>query len=1305
MVEERTESNAAPDVAVSPKQGVEAAEANGDPSRPVVLKSLAPEYLDGEHALYVDHLLRAVADKTVLNIALTGRYGSGKSSILDHFYDRARQKKLDIQRISINTLGPDEEEDITNRIQKELVKQLVYRAAPGAIRRSRFARSAVLTRWQLTRNSAFFAAVAAGLLWLTGVRPSLGQGGGAWFLQAGAFLLFILLLALVLGVASEFLSARRVSQVTAVGTTIHLEDKPESYFDKYLDELVVYFEATDPDIVIFEDLDRFDDPRIFDSLRELNTLINSSSHWASRSKGLRFIYAIKDSLFEQLGKESSESDEKEQGGEEGAKNSSSEKEAAHTALPEKARKRDTAAEAVERANRTKFFEVVIPIVPFLSHSNARDHLIGLLEEVQMGRGDQIDRRLIDIVARHSTDMRLMINIRNEYVVFAERLLWGNRGAPGLDANALFALVAYKNFHLADFEALPHRGSVLDLLEAERRKFVREAIERLESERRELHRVNAVQREQALTAKKLGERLSVFAASVGGEARHLQVGDQTFDFSDAEEVATWKHIVDAGSLVIHAGLPYTPRIQEISNDLLKALFFEGADPEVWLPADQETLLEERSAIDQKIASIRGNSYAGLARYVDSKSNPGGFEAVIKSTLTSELARELVLQGFIDRYYAEYATVFYGSFLGVEVANYFRNAVWPNEMDLDTVFKKAAEVANVLEQAPEGFTGSRSVLNPSIVRYLVRYRPELASEVVGYLVTHESKVTFAFLKSFFGSGTQAERPVAETDKEGVPTAENELVKGERGDAAADTPEEGSVLAAKTQFVALLAAHPWAGLFNYLAAVDSMPDEATQTALLDAALRGVVDADAFELNDQAAELIRCRHEELSAFISEPQSPDDDNIATVFALSRRARLVAPALRPLSSAMRNYFVQDWRYDLTADNLRSALGLDREAPILLEEIYRDAAVSGFCRENIDDYLAAVENDPHTKWIAMTPDGLIQALVDRHVTWSDDQKKRILGLGSPDAALPDIGKIPTETWPVLAAADRMVPSLDNLAKYAVQYGVDQSLASVLVPSNGEPISVVHLTAVEKIVAQNFALQVLDASDTLTLDARVAIARQVHDELKLGDVEVTALKQPEDGLLAMLLRANMVSDSAATFKHFLAMGWASVSAAFEASTRIYNFLKPDLIAGHELDLLQDSQVPDRVKQKVLRDFDSYLASLTDTSLTAVLPIARRLQVPIPLAHLETAAPHVGTPDDVLWHIAKLVASGQSASGGRTVLRVLAALGGEYSGFGGGPGQEIDLQRTDSTAAIIEYLKRAELVTTLRGTNKQCLKLRLS
>lgn len=130
----------------------------------IELRSLAPEYIDDHHKTYVSRLNAAASDSRNKNIALTGRYGTCKSSILDEFtkgqetpqaetFDRkasgdkstkGKGKKRGkrkpspkkVLRISINTLEPDKGEDLTNRIQKELVKQLVYRAKPGEVRGS-----------------------------------------------------------------------------------------------------------------------------------------------------------------------------------------------------------------------------------------------------------------------------------------------------------------------------------------------------------------------------------------------------------------------------------------------------------------------------------------------------------------------------------------------------------------------------------------------------------------------------------------------------------------------------------------------------------------------------------------------------------------------------------------------------------------------------------------------------------------------------------------------------------------------------------------------------------------------------------------------------------------------------------------------------------------------------------------------------------------------------------------------------------------------------------------------------------------
>ncbi|MFR1060992.1 MAG: hypothetical protein ACLSEY_11190 [Enterocloster sp.] len=52
------------------------------------------------------------------------------------------------------------------------------------------------------------------------------------------------------------------------------EERDDSYFDKYLNEVLYLFENADADVIVFEDMDRFNANRIFERLREVNTLAN-----------------------------------------------------------------------------------------------------------------------------------------------------------------------------------------------------------------------------------------------------------------------------------------------------------------------------------------------------------------------------------------------------------------------------------------------------------------------------------------------------------------------------------------------------------------------------------------------------------------------------------------------------------------------------------------------------------------------------------------------------------------------------------------------------------------------------------------------------------------------------------------------------------------------------------------------------------------------------------------------------------------------------------------------------------------------
>lgn len=527
------------------------------------LRSLASSYQAEHHDTYVEHLERAVEDAKNENVALTGRYGTGKSSVLDKFEEKHQGKVL---RVTITTLGPDRDgEGLTNRIQKELVKQLIYRTEPSELRSSRFARTDPIASKDAWIQAAVATAVLGLFLGLGGWLPDVAifPNDLSWtWRSVGAILPFVLAWLLFYGAATTIawwlrmaLDSRIITSLSTAGASITLGERDDTYFDTYLDELVTYFDRGGEDYVIFEDLDRFDDPAIFDSLRELNTILNASPRRIAVAPGrqLCFIYAIKDSLFERLAER-----EPEQKDDRGKAEADSRADDEKTAGPRENVEDRTKAQRealAERANRTKFFDVVIPLVPFLSHRNARDVLEKELAQRSVPAGT-VSRALLSLVARYVTDMRLLLNILNEFTVYAQRLLWVNHPAPELTGDRLFALVAYKNFHLADFEAIPVRKSALDDLDRAHRTLVRHAVSTRQVERKRARDSVLTETGQSALADRLGREL-VFAARAVlfsnqrnlRELARYRVGAEHFAVSKVRTIEFWEAVVQHQSISV------------------------------------------------------------------------------------------------------------------------------------------------------------------------------------------------------------------------------------------------------------------------------------------------------------------------------------------------------------------------------------------------------------------------------------------------------------------------------------------------------------------------------------------------------------------------------------------------------------------------------------------------------------------------------------------------------------------------------------------------------------------------------------
>ncbi|MBX5333911.1 hypothetical protein HQO90_23200, partial [Rhodococcus fascians] len=904
----------------------------------VELRSLAPSYNAEYHDTYVQHLDAVVNDPRNKNVALTGRYGTGKSSVLDRFEELHGSKVL---RISITTLGPDRDgEGLTNRIQKELVKQLIYRTKPSELRSSRFARTDSITARKACLQGASAVAVLGLFLALGGWLPPVATFPDDLtksLSSVGQVLLFVLEWGLFYAAAAAIaswvrmaLESRIVTSLSTAGASITLGERDDTYFDTYLDELVTYFDRAGEDYVILEDLDRFDDPAIFDSLRELNSIVNSSPrrNEAAQGRQLCFIYAIKDSLFERLSQPETRQDpgaEQRTGGEslEAGDAADSWQHSENRQNPASS-VRTQNEPSVERANRTKFFDVVIPMVPFLSHRNARDVLDNELAQRNIPAGT-VSRALLSLVARHATDMRLLSNILNEFIVYAQRLLWVDDAAPGLTGDQLFALVAYKNSHLADFEAVPVRKSALDQLDSAHRRLVRHAVAS-----RQEHRRRA--RESVLTESRQGALAERLSRELVGAARATlfqnqpafrqlagyQIGDKTFDPADAGTIGFWKTVAENQTIALvplNGNETYVAGAREMTWEALQSLFPDAFKEGVW-SAELGTAVQRRvETLTAELDFLPGADYADLLERPEFEDEHGRtFANILELHLPSDIARELVRNRHINRNFATYSAIFYGTFAGIDAETFYYRAVQPNEMMLDHRFDSDDSLRNLLEQLDNDepdFYQTVSALNPQIVTHLLKHQPDRARQVAGFITTHFDDNAREFMSAYFA-------------EDGVPHA---------------------------SLVDLLAAHPWRGLFDHLAS-DAVPDN-LRLGLIDAALTHATGVADFALGKDIRRYVAENHTQMHAFTEEGQRTKQAEIVRDFACECDVQV--EDLAKVAQPLRQLLVGARMYLLTADNLRAALGV--QGSVSLDVVANDEAVNTRCLADIDTYLQVSAADP------------------------------------------------------------------------------------------------------------------------------------------------------------------------------------------------------------------------------------------------------------------------------------------------------------------------------------------------------------
>ncbi|SMC65608.1 YobI family P-loop NTPase [Kibdelosporangium aridum] len=1211
-----------------------------DASGQLGLKSLASQYDDGQHKTYLDLLERAVEDPKNRNIALSGRYGTGKSSVLDKFQEAHRGSTL---RLAVSSLAPDMEGvTLTNRIQKEVLKQLVYSARPRTLRHSRFSRRGPLPWWRACVESTLFVGVLGALLALLGRLPSqvATSPGHSWAERAVVWVGIAGLLVVVFAVLRMATYNRFVvSNVSAAGATLTLSAQNHTYFDEYLDEIVYFFDQEPKDIVIFEDLDRYDDPQIFQALRELNTLLNNTPKRLKKieknKKPLRFIYAMRDSLFEKIGEVPTEESD------------------------------DTARAETHRANRTKFFEIVVPVVPFISHRTAREHLHLLLQNAGI---TDIERPLVEVVAKHATDMRLLLNICNEYLVFAQRLLKSGRVAPELSPSRLFALVAYKNFHLQDFENIARRSSDLDRLYDYHRKLVATSVAHREQTKRELLAKTTPPLAIGRLTSSLGRRLVALGMAeldrIGWTNWQLRffVDSRQYDSEEVTKPEFWEAVIAARTVTLQAAS--NPRIHSFNELItLSQAHLEGLFPEAlgvgWEERNAEEVREEIQQLDREIEKLRGADFRDLVnanKFTITVTTRGldeelTFGELVSRTLKSDLACDLVKRGYIDRNFTLYAAQFYGEFTGVDVATFIVQTVQTNSMDINYKFTSPGAFANLLAEAGEDLTRTVSAYNVQLVDYLLVDDVQRADKVVKHLTSNFGSEAEQFLAAFFTSNFN-----------------------------------------RTRLAARLSHEPWRSVFTYLVSDAGVPADG-RTALVDAALIAAQPDGAYDLDSDVGDFLVSHYNEMPAFTEPHPTSELDTVVTIL---RRAEVLLPSLGGVHEELRTLIVDNNLYELTAENLRAALNINGQ--VTLDAVRGNDTVYQYCLSNLDAYLDAIEADDETNYSTQTSQTLVDALEASEA--EAEILVRVAATASPDSSLSRLTDASESVWPTLAAAKLFRASLANLDAYLAKVGdIDESLGELLLEAG-----MIHTndgeTKQPRDEEDGDLAATKAAAAVAVLNAQCGIPRpedrvQLVRSLRLGEpLAATQITPEESNLFALLIEHELVPDDAATFAHIHKAGWTAVRPAIVASNGIKDFLTPDLVDGMVADLVEDPQTNSKIGQRVLDNLADFLPTDESKALMAAAKFAVQSNTVLPLDQIRRVAT---TVKDANLTVRLLQIATPAAS---EVTTVLNDLGGKYSYLTTWQRDEFEVPYDEAHRAVFKIVADANLCRTSKKPRKELL-----
>lgn len=682
-------------------------------------KGLGPtdEVKEGESL--VEALHWALTQDDIFNIALTGNYGSGKSSIIQTLLKKnedIKEHTITISLADFNRSSKKQEDDEEHsnleleNLEKGILKQIFYKVRSCSIPNSRFKkikRSAFWKDYGLT-----FSCISSCLLFLSFIFPNLKDSiiiniENGFLMQSGpyhlgytvfflSYLLFLTSIVYVYEFHFKKFSLKSLhigSNQFQVDTNLH-----ETVFDKYLNEIVYFFEENKTyNTIIFEDLDRFENLEIFIKLRELNRILNSDDDIQNRK--ITFVYAIRDDLF-------------------------------------------------KGTERTKFFDFLIPVIPIINKNNAFEELFRVMHKAT---DYVVSDACLKTVGLYITEMRTLNNIFNEYYMYISNK---NKFTDlSLNYDKLFSLIVFKNLEPEEFSSVQNGEGVLKKVFRKKNEFINNQINSIEKKKDEADRelkkynndvLNNISEIKTVMLDALAEhnyfwRLRSKSLDTISRETLMQddfdleqlknLGSITVDFYDKNCVHKGKYRPEGIDLIIQ---PYLERIKYLTQKEKE---------------DQERICAE---YEKKYDDIRFLQQKSLKSLIEKYSFDEIFEDMDKC---SELVRALLIRGYIDEQYETYINYFKEVSRTANDTKFALSVVQGRNNKWDYHLDNPKSIIDILQKTD---FSRESIFNFNLLDYLVG-NDELENYLDNVINTICENInnTISFLNEYLQSSTKLDK----------------------------------------------------------------------------------------------------------------------------------------------------------------------------------------------------------------------------------------------------------------------------------------------------------------------------------------------------------------------------------------------------------------------------------------------------------------------------------------------------------------------------------------------------------------------